>query len=221
LTHYLPSLQDLGVKCVLDLQDVEENDLKEMGFSKLEQRRWSRQQATATATALPLLPSTSFQISPTSVLDMPKRSTFLYSGVENHPPAESLNPMAFKAQVQEPPSIIRTRTRRAPPKAASAAPKKVVCKPKPVEKIVSLEEEEEEPEMTEEQMMAALKIIGVCPESFKWSKRQMMSQPCMKCGGAKSKRCNGAGYQCEGGGHWVCNGCLMPAGPSKPVARFD
>jgi hypothetical protein len=202
ILQYASALEELGVKSLLDLPDVEENDLKEMGFSKLEQRRWFRQKTTATATAFPLLQSMS--ISPTSVVDRWGKD------------------LLAKAQVQEPPSVIRTRTRRAPPKAATAVPVKAFRKPKPVEEEVPVEDEdEEEPEQTEAQMLAALKVIGVCPQSFKWSKRSSMSEPCMKCDGAKSKRCKGAGYQCEGGSHWVCSGCLLPAGPSKPVARFE
>ena len=49
-----------------------------------------------------------------------------------------------KAQVQEPPSVIRTRTRRAPPKAATAVPVKAFRKPKPVEEEVPVEDEDEE-----------------------------------------------------------------------------
>jgi hypothetical protein len=126
----------------------------------------------------------------------------------------------MRVREQLPPNT-RVRTRRAPPKAAikhkesrRKAPKKKV------EEEEEEAEEEEEEEMTEAEALAALKKVGVCPESYQWEKRNTMEQTCGKCQGKRSHGRPG-GYQCAGGSHWVCHGCLRPPTPEHKIRRFE
>jgi SpoVK/Ycf46/Vps4 family AAA+-type ATPase/DNA-binding beta-propeller fold protein YncE len=232
LKRFALTLHELGVREMADLYEVALADLEQMSMTVLEQRRWAsglglsdsfikgfaQPWTTASPTGAPSPPR-----SPPEATAGGEAAKYTTSE-DSDSNEDSARPMVAQVQVQiDPRSRSRTRTRRAPPKSAAkkdAKPVFVPHKPKADEEEETDEEEEEE-EPTEQAILEALKMIGVCPQSFKWSKRASMDQACMKCSGKKTNgrgRCGG--YQCEGGSHWVCNGCLLPPKPEKPVERF-
>ena len=60
--------------------------------------------------------------------------------------------------------------------------------------------------MSEAEFKRKMKSIGVCPQNYKWRRGSYESNNCDKCG----KRVYN-GYNCEGGGHYVCCGCVNTA----------
>jgi hypothetical protein len=145
-------------------------------------------------------------------------------------------PVQYQYQYQLPPTdLARPRTLRQPPRA-KAAPLKAKTKatqrttitaeaPEPAEEAAP-EEQETQAMLTKEGVKTRLQSIGVCPQSFKWSRRTSMDEDCQKCGGKNTVVGSGrraGGFQCEGGSHWVCMGCIMPtrSTPSPKPEYFD
>jgi hypothetical protein len=89
-------LTSLGVKCLLDLPDVEDQDLKEMSFSKLEQRRWHK--------GIKKLNKRSKQLSPTPPV-LPR----------------TLLPTSANTRLPMPPLIVSTATQKGAQKVSPAA----------------------------------------------------------------------------------------------------
>jgi hypothetical protein len=100
-------LTSLGVECLLDLPDVEDQDLKEMSFSKLEQRRWQK--------GIKKLNKPSEQPSPTPPV-LPR----------------TLLPTSANTRLPMPPLIVSTPTQKDAQKISRAAAK-VTNQPSPAE----------------------------------------------------------------------------------------
>jgi hypothetical protein len=115
-----------------------------------------------------------------------------------------------------PPVAGGRRTTRAPP--TSGPTTKVVVKSNTKgrdgeeEDEESEEEEEEEEEekeeemvLTEKQIQEALLEMGQCSQGYDWNERDKI-EPCQADGCGAS---GVVGWQCGGGSHWMCRGCVV------------
>lgn len=63
------------------------------------------------------------------------------------------------------------------------------------------------------QLTKKINSLGQCPSNYKWEKRDVIpdGKTCDTCKGAKTLKTGefAGGYQCAGGGHWLCGGCLI------------
>jgi hypothetical protein len=66
------------------------------------------------------------------------------------------------------------------------------------------EENEEELVLTETQIQEALLEMGQCSQGFDWNERDQI-EPC-QAGGCGASGVDG--WQCGGGSHWMCRGCV-------------
>jgi SpoVK/Ycf46/Vps4 family AAA+-type ATPase len=118
-----------------------------------------------------------------------------------------------------PPPPSRTRTRRAPPKSNT----KPETLPPPVQQQPAEGNNTDAQKGNEDggsdgdvtaEVQERLRNMGACPQSFDWDRRSRLEQGCMKC----DKNAGGCGYQCKGGGHWICDVCV---GAPSELDCFD
>ena len=93
----------------------------------------------------------------------------------------------------------RERTRKAQERTAPAKEQE--------QEEDQIAEDEDEVEGISEKELAILAVVGKCPQMYEWTRGYYPDNECGKCGKTVSN-----GFNCEGGSHYVCMGCVNQAG---------